>query len=107
MKVLIDTNVVLDILLKNAAFYDGSMAVFVHAEQNRLSGYISPVPVPQSLFPNPKYPLQNIRLWLRHLFQGAANTFPAQASHLSSAVGLIDVAVTAGAVYNNAATFNQ
>jgi len=41
MKVLIDTNVVLDILLNNAAFYANSMAVFVHAEQNRLEGYIS------------------------------------------------------------------
>ena len=41
MRVLIDANVVLDILLNNAAFYAGSMAVFAHAEQNRFAGYIS------------------------------------------------------------------
>ena len=41
MKVLIDSNVALDILLNNAAFYVSSMAVFVHAEQNLLTGYVS------------------------------------------------------------------
>ena len=41
MKVLIDSNVVLDILLNNIDFYNNSMAVFVHAEQNRITGYIS------------------------------------------------------------------
>jgi predicted nucleic acid-binding protein len=41
MKVLIDTNVALDILLNNAIFYVNSMAVYVHAEQKYLTGYIS------------------------------------------------------------------
>ena len=41
MNVLVDSNVVLDILLKNAELYTGSMAVFVHAEQKLLTGYIS------------------------------------------------------------------
>jgi predicted nucleic acid-binding protein len=41
MKVLIDTNVVLDILLNNTIFYDNSMAVYVYAEQKYLTGYIS------------------------------------------------------------------
>jgi len=41
MKVLIDANVVLDILLNNTAFSAGSMAVFAYAEQNRFAGYIS------------------------------------------------------------------
>jgi predicted nucleic acid-binding protein len=33
MKVLVDTNVALDILLNRSAFYSNSMAVFVLAEQ--------------------------------------------------------------------------
>ena len=41
MKVLIDSNIALDILLINEGFYTGSMAVFVHAEQNLINGYIS------------------------------------------------------------------
>ena len=41
MKVLIDSNVVLDILLKNEGLYTGSIAVFAHAEQNLLTGFIS------------------------------------------------------------------
>ena len=41
MKVLIDTNIVLDILLNNDAFYANSMAVFVYAEQKHLAGYVS------------------------------------------------------------------
>jgi predicted nucleic acid-binding protein len=41
MRVLIDTNVALDILLNNAVFYANSMAVYVHAEQKYLTGYIS------------------------------------------------------------------
>jgi len=41
MKVLIDSNVVLDILLKNTGLYTGSMAIFVYAEQNLINGYIS------------------------------------------------------------------
>jgi len=41
MKVLIDSNVVLDILLKNTGLYTGSMAVFAHAEKNLINGYIS------------------------------------------------------------------
>lgn len=41
MKALIDSNVVLDILLGNAGFCAGSMAVFANAEQNRFAGYVS------------------------------------------------------------------
>jgi len=41
MRVLIDTNIALGILLNNPAFYANSMAVFVCAEQQFLSGYIS------------------------------------------------------------------
>jgi predicted nucleic acid-binding protein len=41
MKVLIDTNVVLDILLNRPDFYTNSRAVFDLAEQKRITGYIS------------------------------------------------------------------
>jgi predicted nucleic acid-binding protein len=41
MKVLVDTNVALDILLNRSAFYLNSMAVFVLAEQKLITGHIS------------------------------------------------------------------
>jgi len=41
MKVLVDTNVALDILLNRSAFYSNSMAVFVLAEQKFITGHIS------------------------------------------------------------------
>jgi len=41
MTVLIDTNVVLDVLLNNAGFVDGSRALIDLAEQKRFTGYIS------------------------------------------------------------------
>jgi predicted nucleic acid-binding protein len=41
MKVLIDTNVVLDVLLDNSAFIAYSRKIFDFAEQKRITGYIS------------------------------------------------------------------
>ena len=41
MKVLIDTNVALDILLNRIDFYSGSSGVFVMAEKKLVTGYIS------------------------------------------------------------------
>ncbi|WP_461256235.1 PIN domain-containing protein, partial [Treponema sp. R80B11-R83G3] len=41
MKVLIDTNVVLDVVLKNALFEDSSRAILDKAEQLKFTGYIS------------------------------------------------------------------
>jgi predicted nucleic acid-binding protein len=41
MKVLVDTNVALDILLNRSAFYSNSMAVFVLAEHKIITGHIS------------------------------------------------------------------
>ena len=40
MNVLIDSNVVLDILLKNVGLFTSSMAVFAYAEQKLLTGYV-------------------------------------------------------------------
>ena len=41
MIVLIDTNIILNILLKQAAFYTGSKMIFDLAEIGQISGYIS------------------------------------------------------------------
>jgi predicted nucleic acid-binding protein len=41
MKVLVDTNVVLDVLLNRSPFYANSRAVFELGEQKRITGYIS------------------------------------------------------------------
>ena len=41
MKVLIDTNVVLDVLINNAVFFAHSKKIFDLAEQKRITGFIS------------------------------------------------------------------
>jgi predicted nucleic acid-binding protein len=41
MKVLIDTNVVLDVLVNNNAFFAHSKKIFDFAEQRRITGFIS------------------------------------------------------------------
>jgi predicted nucleic acid-binding protein len=41
MKVLIDTNVVLDVLINNSAFSAHSKKIFDFAEQRRITGFIS------------------------------------------------------------------
>jgi predicted nucleic acid-binding protein len=41
MKVLIDTNVVLDVLINNSAFFANSKKIFDFAEQKQITGFIS------------------------------------------------------------------
>jgi predicted nucleic acid-binding protein len=41
MKVLIDTNVVLDVLINNSAFFTYSKKIFDFAEQKKITGFIS------------------------------------------------------------------
>jgi predicted nucleic acid-binding protein len=41
MKVLIDTNVVLDVLINNSAFFSHSKKIFDFAEQKHITGFIS------------------------------------------------------------------
>ena len=41
MNVLVDTNVVLDVLLKRQLFYDDSLAIFRLANTERIKGYLS------------------------------------------------------------------
>ena len=41
MKILVDTNVILDILLKRSSFYQDSFAIFQLIDQERIAGYIT------------------------------------------------------------------
>jgi len=41
MKVLVDTNVILDVLLKRSAFFTNSRLIFELAEQKRITGYVT------------------------------------------------------------------
>jgi len=41
MKVLLDTNVILDVLLNRYPFYQDSFVIFQLADQGRISGYLS------------------------------------------------------------------
>ena len=41
MKVLVDTNVILDTLLHRAPFYDDSRAMYALVEQGRITGHVS------------------------------------------------------------------
>jgi len=41
MKILIDTNVVLDVLINNSAFFTHSKKIFDFAEQKQITGFIS------------------------------------------------------------------
>ena len=43
MKVLVDTNVVLDVLLKQAPFYNDSFVIFQLADSKRISGVLAAV----------------------------------------------------------------
>lgn len=45
MKVLVDTNVLLDVLCERAEFYDDSAAIWTMAEQGRLTAFIAAVSV--------------------------------------------------------------
>jgi len=41
MKVLVDTNVILDVLINNAVFFANSKKIFDFAEQKRITGFIT------------------------------------------------------------------
>lgn len=41
MKILIDTNIVLDLLLEREPFVENAIALFEHIEQGKLEGYIA------------------------------------------------------------------
>ena len=43
MKVLVDTNVLLDVLCERSEFYEDSAAIWTMAEQGRLTGFIAAV----------------------------------------------------------------
>ena len=50
MKVLIDTNVILDVLCNRKDFVDASLKVFKYCEAKRITGYISALSVPNIVY---------------------------------------------------------
>lgn len=50
MKILIDTNVILDVLCNRKEFVDDSLKVFKHCEANQITGCISALSVPNIVY---------------------------------------------------------
>ena len=50
MKVLIDTNIILDVLCKRPAFYEDSAKIFKLCEVKKISGVISALSIPNILY---------------------------------------------------------
>ena len=50
MKVLIDTNVILDMLCNRKEFVEDSLKVFKYCETNHITGYISAMSVPNIVY---------------------------------------------------------
>ena len=50
MKVLIDTNIVLDVLCKRPAFYEDSAKIFKLCEVKKISGVISALSIPNIMY---------------------------------------------------------
>ncbi len=50
MKVLIDTNVVLDVLCKRAGFYEDAAKIMKYCEVNKITGVISALTVPNIVY---------------------------------------------------------
>lgn len=50
MKILVDTNVILDVLCNRPDFVDNSSMIWKHCEVDRLEGYISALSVPNIVY---------------------------------------------------------
>ena len=50
MKILIDTNVILDVLCNRADFVEDSLRVFKYCEVDRIDGYISALSIPNIVY---------------------------------------------------------
>lgn len=50
MKVLIDTNVILDVLYKREGFYEDSLKIWKLCETRKLDGYISALSIPNIVY---------------------------------------------------------
>ena len=50
MKVLIDTNIILDVLCKRPAFYEDSAKIFKLCEVKKISGVISAISIPNIMY---------------------------------------------------------
>jgi len=50
MKILIDTNVILDVLCNRRDFVEDSLKVFKYCEANKITGYISALSIPNIVY---------------------------------------------------------
>ena len=50
MKILIDTNVILDVLCNRKEFVEDSLKVFKYCEANQITGYISALSIPNIVY---------------------------------------------------------
>lgn len=50
MKIVIDTNVILDVLCNRQDFVDDSLKVFKYCEANQITGYISALSIPNIVY---------------------------------------------------------
>lgn len=50
MKILIDTNVILDVLCNRQDFVDDSLKVFKYCEANQITGYVSALSIPNIVY---------------------------------------------------------
>ena len=50
MKILIDTNVILDVLCNRKEFIEDSLKVFKYCEANQITGYISALSIPNIVY---------------------------------------------------------
>ncbi len=50
MKILIDTNVILDVLCKREEFYENSLKIWKYCEIGKLKGYVSALSVPNIVY---------------------------------------------------------
>ena len=50
MKILIDTNVILDVLCNRKEFVEDSLKVFKYCETNQITGYISALSIPNIVY---------------------------------------------------------
>lgn len=50
MKILIDTNVILDVLCNRKDFVEDSLKVFKYCEANKITGYISALSIPNIVY---------------------------------------------------------
>ncbi len=88
MRVMIDTNIVLDLLLKRESFVDDAVTIFKHAEKGRIEAYITANSVTDIVYILRKvYRREEIREHLLKLF-GLIKVLSVTASDINGALNL-------------------